>query len=135
MNESTVPSKDEYLSKIYEFIEDELKVFEISLKCKLQLELAIEELFVNIGSYAYEDEGKITIKTEVLTNPDRISITFIDSGVEFNPLKQEQPNLSLSSEERPIGGLGILLVEKNVDEIIYNYINNKNQLTIIKNIF
>ena len=135
MNELTASSNKDNLDKVFEFIEDTLNNSDISPKCRMQLELVIEEIFVNIVNYAYDTEGKVTIKKEFSHDLNSISITFIDEGVEFNPLKKEEPDLSLSADERPIGGLGILLIEKNVDSISYEYLQDKNHLTIIKKLF
>jgi len=135
MNELTVYSNKDNLDKVFEFIEDTLDNSDISPKCKMQLELAAEEIFVNIVNYAYDKDGEVTIRKEVLPDLNSISITFIDSGIEFNPLIKETPDLSLSADERPIGGLGILLIEKNVDSVSYEYLQDKNHLTIIKKLF
>ena len=94
--------------------------------------MIIEELFVNICSYAYEDVGDIKIQYELLEDPLKIVVTFIDNGVEFNPLSKTSPDLSLSAEQRDIGGLGLTIVRKNVNEIDYRYENNQNILTIEK---
>ena len=105
----------------------------ISTKSKLQLELIIEELFVNICNYAYEKEGQVKIQYGLFENPLRIVMNFIDEGVEFNPLNKEKPDLTLDADQREIGGLGLTIVRKNVDKLDYKYENNQNILTIEKN--
>ena len=119
---------DSLLFKIEELLEDK----GISMKSELQLELIIEELFVNICNYAYEKEGEIKIQYELLDNPLRIIMNFIDDGVEFNPLNKEAPDLTLSADERDIGGLGLTIVRKNADRIDYRYEGNQNIVTIEK---
>ena len=96
------------------------------------MELIIEELFVNICNYAYEKEGEIKIQYGLLEDPLRITMNFIDCGVKFNPLDKEAPDLTLEANQRDIGGLGLTIVRKNVDEIDYKYENNQNILTIEK---
>ena len=125
---SNLDDLNSLLLKIEELLEDE----RISTKSKLQLELIIEELFVNICNYAYEKEGNIKIQYELLEDPLRIIMSFIDNGVEFNPLNKENPDLSLDADQREIGGLGLTIVRKNVDKIDYKYENNQNTLTIEK---
>ena len=104
----------------------------ISSKSRLQMELIIEELFVNICKYAYENEGEIKVQYDILDNPLRIVVIFIDEGIEFNPLTKEEPDLSLGADQREIGGLGLTIVRKNTDKIEYKYENNKNILRIEK---
>ena len=125
---SNTENLDALLLKIDEFTEDK----GISTKSKLQLELIIEELFVNICNYAYEIEGEIKIQYGLLKDPLRIVINFIDEGVEFNPLNVEAPDLTLNSDQREIGGLGLTIVRKNADYMDYKYENNHNFLTIEK---
>ena len=132
MNEIILENKTENLNSILLKIEEQLEDKRISIKSKLQLELIVEELFVNICSYAYEGEGEIKIQYELLEDPLRINVKFIDNGVEFNPLETESPDLTLSAELRDIGGLGLTIVRKNVNNIDYEYKNNQNILTIEK---
>ena len=102
------------------------------MKYKLRLELIIEELFLNICNYAYEDEGDIIIQCLIEENPLRTIIIFIDDGIPFNPLEKEDSDLSLNADEREIGGLGLTIVRKNVDDLEYKYENNQNILTFTK---
>ena len=132
MKEIILESKSENLNTLLLEIEELIEDKRISIKSKLQLELIIEELFVNICSYAYEDVGDIKIKYGLLEEPLRIVVTFIDNGIEFNPLSKTAPDLTLEAEQRDIGGLGLTIVRKNVDKIDYKYENNQNILTIEK---
>jgi anti-sigma regulatory factor (Ser/Thr protein kinase) len=132
MEEITLKSNIENLDLLFLKIEEFLEDKGVSIKSKLKLELIIEELFVNICNYAYEKEGEIKIQYGLLEDPLRIIINFIDGGVEFNPLDKEIPDLTLEANQRDIGGLGLTIVRKNVDEIDYKYENNQNILTIEK---
>lgn len=125
---SNIDNLDTLLLKIEEFTEDK----GITTKSQLQLELIIEELFVNICNYAYEIDGEIKIQYGLLEDPLRIIINFIDEGVEFNPLNMGAPDLTLKSDQREIGGLGLTIVRKNADNMSYKYVNNHNCLTIEK---
>lgn len=132
MKEIILESKSENLNTLLLEIEELIEDKRISIKSKLQLELIIEELFVNICSYAYEDGGDVKIQYELLEEPLRIIVTFIDNGIEFNPLNKMGPDLTLTAEQRDVGGLGLTIVRKNVDKIDYKYVNNQNILTVEK---
>ena len=97
------------------------------------MDIAIDEIFGNIAHYAYGDKvGKATVRIEEYDNPKAIGITFIDSGVAYNPLEKEDPDITLSAEEREIGGLGIYMVKKNMDTMEYEYSQGQNKLLIKK---
>lgn len=115
------------------FLDAALEKLEVSPKTQLQLELALEEAYVNVVHYAYPDEdGEITLELE--TEPDQrlFVLRLRDRGIAFNPLKEEEPDVSLTAGERQIGGLGIFLVRKNVDEVSYEYRDGQNVLTMRK---
>lgn len=124
---SEAKNLDGILSAIHEELGED-----ISPKSLFQLDLAIEEIFVNIVNHAYDDVDEVIIRYFTSDDPQNITISFIDNGVPFNPLEEEAPDTSLSAEEREIGGLGIFLFLKNVDDISYEYENNQNILTIKK---
>ena len=99
----------------------------------MQVDIAVEELFVNIASYAYgKEEGLAVIRLDIEKDPLTVKITFEDRGVPYNPLAKEDPDITLSAEERQIGGLGIYMVKKSMDDIIYEHKDGKNILTIVK---
>ena len=101
----------------------------------MQVQIAVEEIFVNLAHYAYgSEQGTATIRVEVGGDPLQVIITFIDQGVPYDPLKKEDPDISLSAEERQIGGLGIFMVKKSMDDVKYEYKDGKNILTISKKI-
>ena len=97
----------------------------------LTLQLACEEIVVNITSYAYP-EGSDGYLDVIIQKTDRIVIRFEDGGVPFNPLEHKSPDTTLPWKQRPIGGLGILLLRRKMDDIHYEYVDNKNILTIEK---
>ena len=105
------------------------------MKTQCQVDVAIDELFGNIANYAYNpDIGTATVRVEVTENPLAVVITFIDNGVPYDPLAKSDPDITLSAEEREIGGLGIYMVKKSMDDISYEYKDGKNFLKIKKNI-
>ena len=133
MNKLTVPAKIENLQKVMDFLGDQLDSVDYVMKARLQLELSIEEAYVNIVNYAYElEEGEVIICCNVDESPLKVTMQFIDYGKPYNPLKNQDPDISLNAEEKEIGGLGIFLIKKNVDDISYKYHDGKNILTIQK---
>lgn len=105
------------------------------MKAQMQIDIAIDELFGNIAHYAYNPEvGPATVRVEVVEEPLSVVITFIDNGVPYDPLKKDDPDITLSAEEREIGGLGIYMVKKTMDEISYEYNDGQNILKIRKHI-
>ena len=124
-------SMDE-LDNVLNFIDNEIKDINDN-KLLTKFNLVVEEIFVNIVSYAYEDNStNNTVTISIKDNDDKTIITFVDSGKHFNPLIKDDPDISLSADERPVGGLGIYLVKKMMDNVEYEYKDNKNILTIEK---
>ena len=126
MEKITVDALLDNLQAVVDFATEKLEARDCSMKVVMQTELVIEEIFVNIASYAYHPEiGPATFCMEFEENPNAVLMTFIDGGKPYNPLEQEAPDTTLSIEERDVGGLGIFLVKKNVDEIAYEYTDGK----------
>ena len=133
MEKITVEAVLENLQTVIDFATEKLEERDCSMKIIMQTELVVEEIFVNISSYAYNPEtGSATFCIEFEKNPDAMLMTFIDGGKPYNPLEQAAPDTSLSVDEREVGGLGIFLVKKNVDEISYEYADGKNILRMKK---
>ena len=133
MQKITVPAKIENLQKVFNFVNKQLNSVAYNMKARLQLELSVEEAYVNISKYAYESEGgKVEIYSTMDEDPLQITLKFVDSGIPYNPLKNEDPDIFLGTEEKMLGGLGIFLIKKNVDNIGYKYQDGKNILTIQK---
>lgn len=134
MSELTLEAKTENLDKVLSFVDGHLEEQECPMKTQMQIDIAVEELFVNIAHYAYNPEvGPVTIRVEVQKEPLAVTITFIDHGVPYDPLAKEDPDITLSAEERQIGGLGIFMVKKSMDDIAYEYKDGQNILYIKKN--
>ena len=131
MEKLTIDATVENLPEATEFITSSLEEKNCSMKTIMQMELVIEEIFVNVASYAYRPTvGLVTICKEL--DAQSITISFIDSGVAYNPLAREDPDVNAKIEDRDIGGLGIFLVKKNVDEIFYERKDGQNILTMKK---
>ena len=133
MKEIKVEAKVENLAAVNDFVAEQLDEVGCSMSVSMQLEIAIEELFTNICYYAYdEDGGDAVVRTELESDPTAIVITFIDSGKPYDPLAKEDPDITLGVEERPIGGLGIFMVKKTMDDMKYEYLDGQNVLSIKK---
>lgn len=133
MKELTIDATIENIEQVTAFVEEQLEALDCPIKAQMQINIAIDELFGNIAHYAYNpDIGPATVRVEVIENPMAVVITFIDHGVPYDPLAKEDPDVTLSAEERDIGGLGIYMVKKSMDEITYEYRNGQNILRIKK---
>jgi sigma-B regulation protein RsbU (phosphoserine phosphatase) len=129
------PAKTESLGEVLAFIEQTLEEYDCSMKTQMALCVAIEEVFVNVAHYAYgEGEGKVEFTVDFDQETRYITFKMVDSGIPFDPLKKSDPDITLSAEEREIGGLGIFIAKKTMDEISYDYKDGKNILTMIKKI-
>lgn len=135
MKELTIAATVENIDAVTEFVDEQLEALDCPMKAQMQINIAIDELFGNIAHYAYNpDVGEATVRVEVMEEPLSVVITFIDGGVPYDPLAADDPDTSLSAEERAIGGLGIFMVKKSMDEITYRYEGGKNILSIRKKI-
>lgn len=135
MKEMTLAATVENIKVVTDFVNEQLEAMECPMKAQMLIGIAIDELFGNIAHYAYTpDVGEVTVRVEVTENPLSVVITFIDGGVPYDPLATEDPDTTLSAEERDIGGLGIFMVKKSMDEITYRYEGGKNILSIRKRI-
>ncbi|HIU59732.1 MAG TPA: ATP-binding protein [Candidatus Scatosoma pullistercoris] len=134
MKELTVDATVENIATVTEFVNAQLEQSGCPPKIQMQIDIAIDELFGNIAHYAYDpDVGPATVRVEVDEEPCVI-ITFIDNGVPYDPLGKEDPDITLSAEERGIGGLGVYMVKKSMDDISYEYRDGQNILRIKKRI-
>ncbi len=135
MKELTIPATVENIEKVTEFVNGQLEEINCPIKAKMQIDIAIDELFGNIAHYAYKPEtGTATVRVEVTEAPISVIVTFIDHGIPYDPLKKDDPDVTLSAEERAIGGLGIFMVKKTMDEITYEYKDGQNILSIRKDL-
>lgn len=135
MKEFTVEADIEKLNDVIAVVESLLEENDCDIKTQMQITVAVEEIFVNIAYYAYgSKKGTATIRTDVSGDPKRFSISFLDSGTPYNPLKKEDPDVTLSAEDRQIGGLGIFMVKKSMDKVEYENKDGQNILTLYKNL-
>lgn len=135
MKELIVEATIENVPRVIEFVDEQLEQFDCPMKTQMQVDVAVEELFSNIANYAYNPGiGSATMRVEVAEDPLAVVITFIDNGVPYDPLAKADPDITLSAEEREIGGLGIYMVKKTMDDVSYEYKDGQNILRIRKNI-
>ncbi len=130
-NELTIEAVAENLDEVQTFLEERLSETACPPKARMQIGLAVEEIFINIASYAYAPgKGPATVRIEFI--PDGVSVTFTDHGIPYDPLKKADPDVTLSAEERNIGGLGVFLTKKLTDDVRYEYRDGQNILTMAK---
>ncbi len=131
MKKLTIDAKVDNLQEVLGFIDAELERVDCPMKAQMQIDIAVEEIFVNIAKYAYvPGEGKAVIG--ILAEPGRAEVSFADSGLPYNPLNRDDPDVTLAAEDREIGGLGIFMVKKTMDTMRYEYSDGQNLLTLIK---
>ena len=133
MRELVLPADKAAIPQATAWIDEELEKLDCPMKTQMQIELAVDEVLANIAMYAYpESSGTATMR---FCCTDRTAeIVFIDSGIPYNPLENPEPDVTLPAEKRKIGGLGIFLVRKMADEVLYRREDGKNVLTVRKRI-
>ena len=135
MKELTVEAKKENLLQVQSFIDEELESADCPMVTQIAIDVAVEELFVNIASYAYgEKTGPATVQVSVHEDPKSVEITLIDSGKRYDPLAKPDPDVTLAAKDRTKGGLGIFMVKNSMDDMKYEYKDGKNILTLKKRI-
>ena len=135
MKELTIDATVENIDRVTDFVNEQLEGLDCPMKVVNQIDIAIDELFGNIANYAYNpDVGPATVRVEIKRDPLSIVITFIDHGVPYDPLSNRDPDVTLSAEDRKIGGLGIYMVKKSMDGIRYEYKDGRSILMIEKNL-
>ena len=114
-------------------MDGQLEKADCSMKTRMQVELAAEEIFVNIASYAYAPgTGNAAVRVEFPEDGTSVTISFTDRGKAYDPLSRDDPDISLPAEQRDVGGLGILMTKKLMDELSYAYRDGQNVLTMKK---
>jgi anti-sigma regulatory factor (Ser/Thr protein kinase) len=132
-DELEIEAATESLPDVQAFVEERMEGADCPMKAMMQIGVAVEEIFVNIAHYAYAPgKGSATVRVEVSGEPIAVTITFIDRGVPYDPLAKPDPDVTLSAEERQIGGLGIFMVKKSMDECYYERSGDKNVFTLVK---
>jgi anti-sigma regulatory factor (Ser/Thr protein kinase) len=133
MREMDIAATLENLDAVMAFVDQQLEEAGCSMKTQMQIDIAVEEVYVNIAHYAYNPEiGGVTIRVQIEEEPLEIILTFIDKGKPYDPLAKEDPDVTLAVEDRQIGGLGIFMVKKSMDNISYEYNEGRNILTLKK---
>ena len=132
-NEMTVEATLENIPSVTAFVDERLEALDCPMKAQMQIDVAIDELFSNIARYAYDPvTGPATVRVDVDREPLAVRITFIDHGKPYDPLAKADPDVTLSAEARQIGGLGIFMVKKTMDDVRYEYKDGQNILTVEK---
>lgn len=134
MKELHVNSNVENIPTVKNFVCSELERLGCTERLVMQMKMAVDELFANISFYAYDSEsGPVTVLFDYEEESSTVILTFIDEGKPYNPLEAEEPDVELEGELRPIGGLGIFLVRNLMDDMLYEYKDRQNILTLKKN--
>ena len=135
MREMDIAATLENLDTVMAFVDQQLEEVGCSMKAQMQIDIAVEEVYVNIAHYAYNPEiGGVTIRVQIEEEPLAVILTFIDKGKPYDPLAKEDPDVTLAAEDRKIGGLGIFMVKKSMDNVSYEYNEGRNILTLKKNL-
>lgn len=133
MKELTVDATLENLEQVSNFVNAELSAMNCSFEEMTQIDVAIDEIYGNIAHYAFKDRaGHVTVRFEFEPDPAAVILTFSDNGIPFDPLKAETPDTTLKARQRKIGGLGIFMVKKLMDEVLYEYTDGRNILQMKK---
>lgn len=135
MKELEIEALVDNLDAVIAFVDEQLEEMDCPPKIQIQIDLAVEEIFVNIANYAYQPEtGNAAVCVETDAAQQTVTITFTDRGMPYDPLAREDPDITQSVEERQIGGLGVFLVKQTMDDVQYEYRDGMNILTVCKRI-
>ncbi|CAB1065333.1 Serine phosphatase RsbU, regulator of sigma subunit [Olavius sp. associated proteobacterium Delta 1] len=130
--ELTIPNRLSENARVKEHFDTFAEHYGIPDQTRLKMHVVIDELLMNIISYAYLDDERHDICIKVELSADRLKVSMVDDGIPFNPLGIETPDTELSLEERKIGGLGIHLVRKMMDRVSYRRRIDKNVISVLK---
>ena len=134
-NQLVIKAELSWLDEVLSFVEDGLSQTGCPPKLRTQIVVSVEEIFVNIANYAYKEQtGDCRLKLCVCGEGCKRTMKLVvsDDGQPFDPLAKQDPDITLSADQREIGGLGIWMVKQTMDEVTYQYVNQKNELTLIK---
>jgi anti-sigma regulatory factor (Ser/Thr protein kinase) len=129
--EMKIEAVSENLAAALDFVNTELEKMDCPPKTQMQIDVAIEEIFVNIARYAYKPGTGFAV-IRIRTGPNEIRLEFEDRGTPYNPLEKDDPDINIPAEDRPIGGLGVFMVKKIMDTVEYRYEGSKNLLSLKK---
>ena len=131
--ELTVIAILENYDQVAEFVEGELEKREVPMEAEAQIDIALDEIYTNVAKYAYAgDPGEVTVRLDFTEDITEVKMTISDAGIPYDPLKRPDPDVSLEAEARQIGGLGIYMVKKLMDEVSYEYSGGMNILRMRK---
>ena len=131
--ELTVIAILENYDQVAEFVEGELEKREVPMEAEAQIDIALDEIYTNVAKYAYTgDPGEVTVRLDFTEDITEVKMTISDAGIPYDPLKRPDPDVSLEAEARQIGGLGIYMVKKLMDEVSYEYSGGMNILRMRK---
>jgi anti-sigma regulatory factor (Ser/Thr protein kinase) len=134
VKELTVEAVDDNLTRVIEFVDQQIEKYHCSEVVQMTIEVAVEELFLNIAHYAYDpDTGPATVQVTTEKNPLSVIITFIDEGVPYDPLARDELDVEEAVRNLQVGGFGIFMIKKSMDDVHYEYRDGKNILTIRRN--
>lgn len=130
----TFPADPAMMHDVQDFVRGFMLDADAPERAVMQMELAVEEVFTNIAYYSHETPGEGTVEVTCSAMGTAAVVRFSDDGFEFDPLSTEEPDLDVPKETRGIGGLGIYLVRRNVDDIVYSREDGRNVLTLVKDL-
>ena len=134
-NELELEADADNLEEVQAFVGEHLDAADCPPRARMQIDVAVEEIFINIVSYAYSPEkGNAVVRVEVSEDPVNVIITFLDHGIPYDPLKRDDPDVTLAADERPVGGLGIFIAKTVMDDVTYEYKDGQNILELKKNL-
>ncbi len=129
-----LPNDVQEVPKLAAFVDEVCEAAGMDMSTTMQMNLAIEEAVVNVMEYAYPEGTKGEVRIEAQTHDTYVEFTLTDDGKPFNPTEKGEVDITLSAEERSIGGLGIMLVKHYMDDTKYKYVDGQNVLTLRKNL-
>ncbi len=133
--EITIEAAADHLPQVMQFIEQHLEEVDCPVKSQMQISIAVEEIFVNVAHYAYQPgKGDVTVRIGFSEEPAFVQITFADQGIPYDPLAKTDPDVTVSVKERQVGGLGIFMTKKMMDEMAYERRDGWNILQMKKNL-
>ena len=136
MKSIKIVANADLLDDVINFLDEILEENDCPIKTQMQIDIVVEEVFVNIAYYDYDGyEGMVEIKVDITDNPRTVTIIFVDDGKPYDMRNTKEPDITLSAEERKIGGLGIFMVKNSMDSVDYEYKDNQNIVTLKKRLF
>lgn len=134
-DEIDIEATEDNLHRVLDFVGEYLEKADCEMQMQVRIQIAVEEIFINIARYAYEpNTGRARIRLSMSEDRSQVRITFIDCGKPYDPLAKEDPDVTLPAEEREIGGLGIFMTKQIMDTVEYEYRDGKNILVLGKNL-